>query len=220
MKLRCSALAAVLVALAWPAVTPAACPEGVELHGVFYVGVPAPDTVKPGHRVRGGVRPGCNDYVEIDENGEAVPAKEPDRPIEMRRIRGVPARIAVLVPDRPGRMYVARGFLPQLRSHPLHRAIYGAHGADERGRRECGEPQTVRGRLPWQPGFDVVFRVDHETRHTIVTVDALTRVRGAPRVAGTPHFRRGDAVAVTGRPCHGSRDTLFVADRIRVRRDA
>ncbi|HEV2813009.1 MAG TPA: hypothetical protein VGW10_07150 [Solirubrobacteraceae bacterium] len=187
----------------------AACPEAAVLNGVVYYGGPAPDGLRLGREVRGGVIPGCNDSVHIDENGQRVGEPERDTPVRMRRIRDVAAQIAVTVPDRPGRIFLAVGFLLELRSHPLHRELSSGQQHD---RTRCGAREVRKGPLRWTPGWGVRFAIGDTDRAKDIEVDRLTRVEGAPRVQGTPRFTRGDRLTVHGRRCGQS----FVADRIRV----
>ncbi|HEY3189959.1 MAG TPA: hypothetical protein VGJ70_20885, partial [Solirubrobacteraceae bacterium] len=117
MKRALLALAAAAASALSAAPAGASCAATVRYGGETYFGSSL--TAREGRHLRGGVRPGCNDVVTRDEQGNDISPREPDQPIEAHRIPGAPARLALAY---NGRAYLALGYLPQLAGHPLHRA--------------------------------------------------------------------------------------------------
>jgi hypothetical protein len=130
--------------------------------------------------------------------GEAAP---PGRRVEVLRIDGVSPSVAVAIGGEPY-AWLAPGYLPESRRHPLHGAIYGSpeEPSAEAGFR-CESSRTIRARALTTPALDVIpLEVEAEDEQMqpfllredvdgIVTLDASTVVTGFERDA-TPSFRR------------------------------
>ena len=208
--------AATLAGAPGPAV--ASCTAGVSFKDVFYEHAETRNTVARGSGLPGGVVPGCDDTVVLGPQGQRLDPPEPDTPVELQRIRGVPARLAVVRPGQPG-VFLAPGTFPELPGHPLHKALYGSRDAPAATKdRVCGPPHRVTGYLPFTPaaGSAMTLRTA-EGLDVPVVVDARTRFRGAQRVARQPVVSGGDALAVVGRRCADAFERPLVAQRIRVR---
>jgi hypothetical protein len=195
-------LASLVVAaglLAAPAPAPAACALGVEYRGAFYVGAtPVPGArVEQGAPLRGGVVPGCDDVVIIGPDGRRENEPPPDTAVDLVRVAGVRAAVAVAMPGRSD-VFIAPGFLPELASHPLHEALFA-----EPPRERCPGSKTVTrtGRIVSAPGFGRQLGMRGGGGQSSVAVGAATRVLGGTRRAGLPYLRKGDAIRVTGRRC-------------------
>lgn len=194
------------------------CARGVNFGDAFYQHAETRKGVAQGASLHGGVVPGCDDTVVLGPRGERLDAPAPDVPVELQRIRGVSAKLAVVLPGQPG-VFLAPGTFPELPGHPLHKALYGSRTApDAMADRDCGPPHRVTGYLPYTPGPG-----GHMTLRTAdgidvpVAVDANTRFRGARRMARQPVVSGGDALAVVGRRCADAFARPLVAQRIRVR---
>jgi hypothetical protein len=204
----------VAVAATHPGSAPASCAEAVRWGGTTYLGVgPSKRTLALGVLLSGGVEPGCRDTIP------SPPVV--DRPVRLRTIAGVSARVALVRADRPNRIFLAPGFLPQLRDFPLHDAIYGSRSKpvdrtweQPPGKRyfKCDSvvKRTVVGRVR-SAMFALRLRVGR--REESVFVDVRTRV---PRERGAlPYFRAGMRVRVHVTECRrGSHFRYAVADRI------
>jgi hypothetical protein len=188
-------------------------------HGqTTYFMVPLQHDVALGENLTGGVWPGCDDVVVRGPDGRRVNAPPPDRPADLVRLRGVPAQAAVGVvrpaPVRPERTrvaFVAPGFITELRSHPLHVAIYGRRGAPTA---DCARPRRLIGRVRIPPGppyarFTVQAAGGLRWRLQLVPGAAY---RG-PRRAGLPYVALGDRITASGLAC-ASR--VLVADALQV----
>src|SRR5947209_14644244 len=98
-------LAAALSPVLGAAPAHAACVASVRYSGATYFGSAL--TAVEGRSLSGGVLPGCNDVIVHDAQGHDVSPRQPDQPVALRRVRGVPARLAV---DYGGRIYPAEGY--------------------------------------------------------------------------------------------------------------
>jgi hypothetical protein len=131
----------VAVAATHPGSAPASCAEAVRWGGTTYLGVgPSKRTLALGVLLSGGVEPGCRDTIP------SPPVV--DRPVRLRTIAGVSARVALVRADRPNRIFLAPGFLPQLRV----------------GRREESVFVDVRTRVPHERGALPYFRAGTRVR--------------------------------------------------------
>jgi hypothetical protein len=113
------------------------------------------------------------------------------RPVELRRVRGVPAEAALYPDGDTDRMYLDDGFFIELPDHPLHDQFYG--GPTRPRRRERGRPCTLDGEVS-NVGY---LQVRAGGRDVLVVVDVRTRIEGFDR-AGLPYLEEGDAVRVRG----------------------
>jgi hypothetical protein len=104
-------------ALAAPA--GASCAPAVRWHGTLYLAAPEGlQAPRAGRALRGGVIPGCNDVVvEIDGGGQAP--REPDRPVRLRRVRGIAPAVAVRGPG--GALLVSVACSDTLAERPARR---------------------------------------------------------------------------------------------------
>jgi hypothetical protein len=101
---------AALAASAAPA--GASCMPAVRWGDTTYVAAPDETAVpSAGAPLRGGVRPACNDAVVVGLDGRPLQPPEPDRPVALRRVRGMPAAVAVIA---DGRLYVVPACLERL----------------------------------------------------------------------------------------------------------
>lgn len=195
----------------------ASCAAGVSFGDAFYQHAETRRGVAQGAVLDGGVVPGCDDTVVLGPQGQRLDPPEPDVPVALQRIRGVSARLAVVLPGQPG-VFLAPGTFPELPGHPLHASLYGPRGAPRAMKgRDCGPPHRVTGYLPFTPGAGSVMTLRTADGVDVpVVVDARTRLRGARRVARQPVVAGGDALAVVGRRCADSFERPLVAQRIRV----
>ena len=184
----------------------ASCAPAVRWHQVTYLGMggPAEGLALPaaGAALSGGVVPGCNDTVVTGLDGRPLSPTEPDTAVDLRRVRNVPAALAVMTTGPYGGLYLAPGYLPQLASHPLHRLFRPNAG------RGCGSATRLTGTVSGQPASALGVRAG--SRLLDVLVQRRTAVR-APLRAGQPRLRNGDRVRLSGRACAGS---AFVARSI------
>lgn len=196
----------------------ASCAAGVNFGDAFYQHAETRKGVAKGAGLHGGVVPGCDDTVVLGPQGERLDPPEPDVPVELQRIRGVSAKLAVVRPGQPG-VFLAPGTFPELPGHPLHKALYGPRTApDATTDRACGARHRVSGYLPYTPGAGGPMTLrTAEGLDVPIVVDAHTRFRGARRVARQPVVTGGDALAVVGRRCADAFAQPLVARRIRVR---
>jgi hypothetical protein len=164
------------------------CVAAIRLHGVFYDRAVFPHAL-PAERgaVRGAVNPACN-----DAGPQAAP--QPDQPVALRALKGVPARIAVVRPGATREAWLAPGFLLALPSHPLHAVAAHAPPSALFG---CAAPVVVSGRTRTQPGFVAGFVVHAGGLNVDVLVRSSTRVR-TPRVAGVPYIGQGRRLTIRG----------------------
>jgi len=186
------AVFAALATLAVAAPAQGACIASVRLGAESYVGSSIP--ARDGAALRGGVIPGCNDVVVTDANGNDVSPRNPDTPIELHRIAGVPARLAVAY---NGRTYFARGYLPQLASHHLHAAWAQRNRVEPSS---CGKPWFVRATLPISPTPGPIPVHTAGGRDTFLQLDARSEVTGLDR-AGFPYLAEGQGVRALVRSC-------------------
>jgi hypothetical protein len=170
----------------------ASCVATVRLGGVSYAGssLPAAD----GAALSGGVLPGCSDVVVHDASGKDVSPREPDTPVALHRIHGVPAGLAVAF---NGRAYLARGYLPQLASHPLHRAWARQNQV---AATSCGKPWRVSATALTTPTPGPVPIRTAGGRQTLLQFGAGTRVSGLDR-AGFPYLGAGQRIRALVRSC-------------------
>jgi hypothetical protein len=208
------AVTAVAVTAIHPSSARASCAEAVWWGGTTYLGVGVSKRVLAlGPIVSGGVEPGCRDTIP----GPPVQ----DTPVRLRTIAGISARVALVRADRPSRIFLAPGFLPQLPDFPLHDAIFGSRTkpVDRPWERppakrffKCDaiESRTVIGRVR-NALFSFTLRVSG--RDETIFVDVRTRV---PHERGSlPRFRAGMRVRVQLTECRrGSHFRYRVADRI------
>jgi hypothetical protein len=165
------------------------CVAAIRLHGVLYDRAVFPHAL-PAERgaVHGGVNPACN-----DAGPQAAP--QPDEPVALRALRGVPARIAVVRPGATREAWLAPGFLLALPSHPLHAVAAHAPASALFG---CAAPVLLGGRTRTQPGFSTAgFVVDAGDLDVDVLVRSSTRVR-TPRIAGVPYIGQNRRLTIRG----------------------
>lgn len=179
-----------------------ACVESVVYEGTSYEGVRLDRPARHGGRLKGGVVPGCNDTSEIEigpdgQQTDRTPV-EPDRPVALRRIRGVPRALAVARAGGRSTAYLAPGYFPQLAGHPLRGRL------DTPARpRGCDGPTTVTGRVEQAGGGGIRLEAGGG-RHFDVAVVSDTEIEGFRR-AGEPYLQAGDLIRVDGRRCNGRR---------------
>lgn len=185
-----------------PDATSGACEASVVYEGTSYVGLRLDRPVRHAERLRGFV-PGCDDtgVTEIGPDGrqtDRTPPPEPDRPVRLRRIRGVPRALAVAREGDRTSALLAAGYFPSLAGHPLHGRVDVAPQ-----QRRCRGRTTLAGRVDGVNLAGVSVRV-RGGRHFEVAIVRDTRIEGFRR-AGEPHLQAGDLVRVGGRRCAGRR---------------
>jgi hypothetical protein len=185
-----------LLALGLAATIPAApahasCAATVQLGGQSYAGSPLP--AGDGPALKGGVLPGCNDAV-VSIGGEDAGPQEPDTPVVLHRVKGVPARLAVAY---NGRIWFARGYLPQLASHPLSRAWTRHNRVMPTS---CGKPWRVSATALTTPTPGPVPVRTAGGRQTLLQLVGDTKVTGLNR-AGFPYLAEGQTVSALVRSC-------------------
>lgn len=206
-----------LAALAAAPGASASCASGFAFGGAFYTPATVQSDLRMGQAVPGGILPGCDDVIVIGPSGERINPVPPDVPIELRAIAGVPTVLALARPGEPRSAYLAPGSLPQLPSHPLHRAIYGRRHPVSARRADCLAPRTVTAVVGGaQTGIGPLAVQTRGGRTIGVAVERGTRVRGARRAGRHPYLRAGDRVTITGPRCGTGWSSVLVADRIRV----
>jgi hypothetical protein len=169
----------------------ASCALSVKLNGTAYVasGLTAAD----GPALHGGVIPGCNDVIVHDASGRDISPREPDTPVELHRIAGVPARLAVAY---NGKVYLAEGYLPALAGHPLHRAW--ARAATPAS--SCSKAWHVTATVSVTPTPGPVPVRTAGGRATFLQLASDTKVTGLT-VAGYPHLAQGQRIRALVRTC-------------------
>jgi hypothetical protein len=187
----------ILLALGLAAALPAApahasCAATVAFGGQSYAGSSLLDG--DGAELTGGVLPGCSDTVVTDASGRNIAPHEPDTPVVLHRVAGTPARLAVAY---NGRIYFARGYLPQLASHPLH-AAWAKH--NQVAATSCGKPWRVRATALTTPTPGPVPVRTGGGRHTFLQLAADTRVTGLDR-AGYAYLGEGRQINALVRSC-------------------
>ena len=185
-------LAAALAPALSAAPAHAACAATVRYAGTTYFGSAL--SADAGQALRGGVRPGCNDVITRDSQGNDTTQPEPDQRIALRRVRGVPARLAVAF---EGRVYLAEGYLPQLADHPLHRPW--AHAAQATPS-SCGKPWRVEATLAVTPSPGPIPVKTAGGRDALLQLRGDTRVHGLD-LHGYPHLQKGERVRALVRSC-------------------
>jgi hypothetical protein len=171
----------VLVCLAFTAcgesrrVDIADCPARIVFNGEKRYAWDVRGTLPPvGHRVKAR-NPGC---------GKTTPAHD----VEVSTLRGVAPEVALVSGSS---LYLSPAYFTQVRSHPLHDALYGSpREPDEARGRPCRRIAGAQGRLE-----DVLrrWRLDFRTR-----IDA-------PLWHGVPQPRPGQTVRVQGVLCGRTR---------------
>lgn len=187
----------ILLALGIAATIPAApaqasCVAGVDFGGQSYAGSSL--LAGDGADLRGGILPACNDTVVTDASGRNIAPQEPDTPIVVQRVAHVPARLAVAY---NGRVYFARGYLPQLASHPLHAAWAKRNQVTPTS---CGKPWRVRAKALTTPTPGPVPVLTAGGRETLLQLAADTKVTGLDR-AGYPYLAEGRQIGALVRSC-------------------
>jgi len=172
----------------------ASCALTVDYAGSQYFQTTA--SVSPGAALSGGYIPGCNDTVAIDPaTGARLSPLEGPTPVELRRIPGVPTRLAVAYGSRA---MAAPGFL-QAAGSPLNKLFRTPKPAS------CGRPWRLRGTVQAPPAAGAPVRLAGRS----VALTRATRVSGLSR-DGYPYLGAGDAVDAVVRSCAGG----IVADRL------
>jgi hypothetical protein len=169
----------------------AACAATVRYGGATYFGSSLP--AREDGALRGGVRPGCNDVVVRDSQGNDISPHEADEPIDVRRVRGVPARLAIAY---EGRVYFAEGYLPQLKRHPLHRLWARGQAAPS----TCGTAWRVTATVSVTPTPGPVPVTTAAGHDALLDLSAATKAHGLD-VAGYPRLRQGEKVRALVRSC-------------------
>jgi hypothetical protein len=181
-----------LIALLPAAPAHASCALSVQFGGQAYSGSAL--AARDAAAIAGGVIPGCKDTVVHDAGGADISPPEPDTPVALHRIAGVPARLAVAF---DGRAYLARGYLPQLASHPLHRAWAARNTVTATS---CGTPWRVTATVAVTPTPGPVPVRTAGGRTTLLQLVADTRMGGLDR-AGFPYLGVGRRVRALVRSC-------------------
>ena len=119
------------------------------------------------------VEPACN-----AEEGD----DDPDRPISVLTLEGVPPDVAVVRRGRPTDLYIAEGSLLASSAHPLHRAVYGRTSRRSGRRRTCTRaPRAVRGTLTDDSlRAPSTLALSSGTRTIVIRTDARTRLTNRP----------------------------------------
>jgi hypothetical protein len=127
-----------------------------------------------------------------------TPACGPDKPAErttVYAVRGVPAAVAVAGTRDSRTVFLARGYFPQLATHPLHQAFFA----------DPNEPRARRCRGHWNAagtvkGGGAAVDVATDEGERLVFLHARPRVRGATRF-GTAYLPAGTRARFRGRSC-------------------
>lgn len=143
---------------------------------------------------------------------------EPRPALDVIQIRGVDPAVAVVIEGEgdPPYAWLAPGYLPESRRHPLHDAIYGSPSEPnaETGFR-CEQPRVISVRALNTPAFDSTYlqvAAKDEALETflsagdvdgIVSLDANTAIAGHER-DGIPFIQAGDEFSLVVRPCVGT----------------
>ena len=169
----------------------ASCALSVKLAGTTYFGSGL--SAAGGPALQGGVIPGCNDVIVHDASGRDVSPRDPDTPVELHRIPGVPARLAVAY---NGKIFLAEGYLPELAGHPRHRAWARAKTPVS----SCSKAWRVTATVSVTPTPGPVPVRTAGGRATFLQLATDTRTR-ALNVAGFPHLAAGQRIRAVVRTC-------------------
>ena len=200
-----------LVALAGAASGPparGACAAAVSWRGADYAGWAVRAPLPVGPDLGAGTAPACRDTIVVGRAPRPVTAP---RPVALRAIAGVAPSLAVAVDGDRRTAYLASGTLPQLPSHPLHRAIYGRDDRplETRGR-DCAPAPAARGRVRGGGPIGEIALAPGAGPPVRALVDARTRVDPELLDGGAAGLVPGRRVAVGLLRCDG----LLVARRV------
>lgn len=183
--------------LARAPVASAACADAVVVDDRVLLGamVGAPSRLPPAAGTYPAIGPACN-----DTGGD-----EPDRKTTVLRLRGLPPRVAVGTRGRPRIVYLAKGSLTRIGTHPLHAALFAdPRTPSYREGRRCRPYRTaLRGRVV----DDGSLRIQTASGTVFVSVDVATRF--ANRAAYEPVLE-GQRLRLATSRCGPRR----VADRV------
>jgi hypothetical protein len=163
-----------LAGLAAPAPASASCAATVVVDGRVLYGSArleaAPLPALGGRRKA--IEPACHDYGGSEEK---------DRPTKVVTIRGIPPTVAVMDPNVP-MFFIARGSMPQMADHPLHRSIYNAQRPPTfRQKGRCRPHRSPIEVVAGEPASGFTgFRATQRSRHLFVSVDSKTRLTNRP----------------------------------------
>jgi Family of unknown function (DUF6281) len=187
----------------------AACPAVLQWQGALYDGTGTKGALSPGPPLPTAVRPVCADTG-------VSPARAGKARVAVARVRGVSPEIALVERGNPIALYLARGYLPQLPSHPLHARLYGRGKPSLPAPGRCApQRRAVTGTLQ-VTGVPGLFAIPSRGADVEVVVVETTRVDGT-RKNGLPYLESGNRVTIAGVDCQptGERERLY-AHRIDV----
>lgn len=127
----------------------------------------------------------------------------PDAPDTVRAIEGVSPRIALTRPGETRRVWLASGYLPELRSHPLHTRLYPNGGPKP----SCRTGRVVTWRYPIGPTPSGVRRpgIGFLPRSSGRVISAVlhegSKVTSKVMVGGTPLISGQDLAVAVVRRC-------------------
>jgi len=144
--------------------------------------------------------------------GDGLEACESEQKLAVFAIRSIQPEFAVSADSKgqPG-LFVALGYLPQLRSHPLHSRLYGGRGALPPGLR-CRGRFSLRGTVGELPKFNSPIVVRTAAGRQELTAHPTATVAGFDRT-GLPYLPSGVRIAAGGRRCTDSGGVRFLVMR-------
>ena len=185
----------------------ASCVAAIEWHGTMYVGTAVlRSPPKLGGSLGDGTVPPCDDTGGGDGTGS--------RSVALAAVDGVPPDQVVAKSGDPSTVYVAPGWLSQIRHTPLHDLLYGADADIPYERTECQPGHTttanVRARVRAGGGGGITVTVLEPTslpRENWIFPDARTAVTGG---GTTPRVDPGDLIQAKVLVCRHAGDTHFL----------
>jgi uncharacterized protein DUF6281 len=185
----------------------ASCVAAVEWDGTMYVGTGVlRSRAKLGDSLGDGTVPPCDDMGGSDETGS--------RSVALSAFDGVPPDQALAESGHPSTVYVAPGWLSQIRHTPLHDLLYGADADIPYERTECQPGHTttadVRARVRGGGGGGIRVTVLEPTtlpRENWIFPDARTAVTGG---GATPRVDPGDVIQAKVLVCRHAGDPHFL----------
>lgn len=171
------------------------CMDSVVWRGVTYLS-DQQVRVTPGPSVGSGRIP-CR-------GGDPSQANSSPDIVRVHRFGAVPPAVAIAVEGKKY-AYYAQGFPLPLRSHPLHRRVYGSDKRPKAPSRACGdgwEWDAVVSSVVAPNADGIVVRRQDDRSEQFLKLHAEMRVVGLSRY-GLPYLRRGDRVRASGVTCPG-----------------
>jgi hypothetical protein len=146
------------------------------------------------------------DEVTIPDCTRGGRCAPPEESIAAFELTGVPAEVAVLVPEFYDELFVAAGTFPELADHPLHEAVFGRPSRPDY-RQGCGEVFRLQGTVNLAGPLRVAvtaseIELDEDQQGAWLELDARSRIDGFDS-NGIPTLEPGDEIVAQVRTCEG-----------------